>query len=144
MSSSNDNVKSAMEVHSSRTSAVTTPPPTTQSGRRLRSSSRLRTTNKSSNDISLPSSFVKSAGMIHTSVATNSTVPTTSNIHDKVAAFMDATRTAMTTLIQDHGYSRERAKVSLLDQLISSTRQPTLHSRGISDEMVRRFYCSFG
>ena len=149
-SSGTDSVKSSMQVHSSRsTSILTTPPPTTPSGRRLRSSARLRTTNtssSSSNDISLPSSFVKSTTrMIHSSVTNSSTAPTTSNIHDKVAAFVDATRTAMTTLIQDHGYSRERAKLSLLDQLISSApHQSTLQSRGISDEMVRRYFCFHG
>ena len=148
-SSGTDSVKSSMQVHSSRsTSVLTTPPSTTSSGRRLRSSARLRTTNTSSsnNDISQPSSFVKSTTrLIHSSVTNSLTAPTTSNIHDKVAAFVDATRTAMTTLIQDHGYSRERAKLSLLDQLISSTpHQSTLQSRGISDEMVRRYFCFHG
>jgi hypothetical protein len=139
-----------MQVHSSRsTSGLTTAPPTTpSSGRRLRSSARLRTTNtsSSSNNISLPSSFGKSTTrMIHSSVTNSSTAPTTSNIHDKVATFVEATRTAMTTLIQDHGYSRERAKLSLLDQLISfAPHQSTLQSRGISDEMVRRYFCFHG
>jgi hypothetical protein len=32
---------------------------------------------------------------------------------------MDTVRAAMNTLMQDYGYSRERAKISILDQLVS-------------------------
>lgn len=113
-----------------------TPDPTSRkipsgSGRRLRSSTRLRTINDTINENSISSQSVKSSRLSGTNVkdcastSNNSILASTRNIQDKVAMFMDTIRIAMKTLMEEHGYSRERAKISLLDQLVSFTSTTT-------------------
>jgi hypothetical protein len=127
-------------------SIVTTPQPLTNtnttstntSGRQLRSSTRLGANSDDSNNInntdkdsSLSSSNLKpirltrknrkgvtTTAMNSTMVETPTTATTTNILPEKVRGFMDTIRNAIDTLMQDHGYSRERAKISILDQLV--------------------------
>ena len=138
MSNSNISIKMSTEAPSRQLSLVTTPHQNSNcpsTGRRLRSSTRLCATNDNRNEKSLVLlSSVKSIKLSDNSikdVGTDSTVAsTTRNVQEKVALFMNSIRTAMKTLIQDHGYSRERAKISLLDQLISLSIQQETNTIG--------------
>lgn len=137
MSKSNDSIKSSIGLPSHNQSLVSTPQQTTNtstssSGRRLRSSTRLRITNDNTAASSISSSYKKQTRLSRKGmkdVDTISKVETaTTNTQDKVSLFMETIRTAINTLMQDHGYSRERAKISILDQLVSTSMQQEMNT----------------
>ena len=150
------NSQGSIEATSRRPKIDSAPPHppkhnTTGSDRRLRSTTRLGVMQDKGNDSLLPSSHgkpIRLAGKNRTKVTTKTkgTIATTTNraLPDQVRVFADAIRTAMNTLMQDHGYSRERAKISLLDQLVSlsklqpamATSMNTLKTPTVLDDLI--------